>query len=113
MKLSASIITKSLLAILIGMGLLGLDVQAQEPPAITVTIPFAFSANNENDIPAGTYQLRLISEWLLSIRNLNSREQRILIVRPGRSESAESRGCLLFDRFKCRHYLLVIDPQDS
>jgi hypothetical protein len=77
MKLSVSIIAKSLLALLIVAGLPGQKARAQENLEITVTIPFSFWANNQADIPAGTYQISLLSDWLLSIRNIHSLEKQM------------------------------------
>ncbi len=108
MKLSLSIITKSLLAFLILAGLPGREAHAQDGPAITVTIPFSFWANSQPNIPAGTYQINLLSDWLLSIRDIHSLERRIFQVRPEEGMSTESHGCLVFDRFEGHNYLAEV-----
>lgn len=113
MKLLTSIITKSLLAVLIGMGLLASEVQAQDSPTITVTVPFAFFTNSQNNFAAGTYEMKLLSEWLLSIRNLNGGGEKMFIVRPEQTGSSGSHGCLIFDRFNGRSYLAEIYLTDS
>ncbi|HEV2710896.1 MAG TPA: hypothetical protein VGU67_11825 [Edaphobacter sp.] len=108
MKLSTSIITKSLLALLLVAGLPGPKAHAQEEPTITVTIPFSFWANNRPNIPAGTYQINLLSDWLLSIRNIHSLEKQIFQVRPEQGKSTGSHGCLVFDRFDGHNYLAEV-----
>ena len=104
MKRLVLIIANPFLAILICNVLLARNVQAQAVPAITVTIPFAFSANSQN-LAAGAYQFTLLSDWSLSIRNLNGGGEKMFMVRPVEDGSSESPGCLSFQRFEGHSYL--------
>ena len=100
MKRITSIITKSLVAILISGGLLAVSAQAQIESGITVTIPFAFSAGGQNN-PAGAYHIMLLSDpFLLSIRNVNTGKERVIIVRPEEGRSFASHEGLIFRRYE-------------
>ena len=61
--------------------MLALGTQTATAQAIAVTTPFAFSAGTQS-YPAGTYQFTLLSEWSLSIRNVNGGGERFFTVRP-------------------------------
>lgn len=98
MKTLSLSFAKLLFTILMGCGLLAVNAQAQDYHTITVTVPFAFLLNGRSIAP-GTYRLRLISEWLLSIRNLRSGREQMVIVRPEQGGQT-TEGCLLFDRFE-------------
>jgi hypothetical protein len=99
MKTLSLSFAKLLFTILLGCGLLAVNVQAQEYHTATVTIPFAFSLNGRNIAP-GTYRLRLVSEWLLSIHNLHGGGEQMFIVRPEQGGQTAGEACLLFDRFE-------------
>jgi hypothetical protein len=66
---------------------------AQE--AIIVTTPFAFSAGTQS-YPAGTYKFTLVSEWSLSIRNVNGGGERFFTVQPEENGTVGSQGGLTF-----------------
>ncbi len=66
---------------------------AQE--AIIVTTPFAFSAGSQS-YPAGTYQFTLLSEWSLSIRNVNGGGERFFPVVPEENGASGSHAGLTF-----------------
>lgn len=97
MKRMTSIIVNSLFAILLSGGPFALTAQAQYDAGITVDIPFAFSADGQ-EIAAGTYQLQLInSNFLMSVRNVNTGNEQMLTVRPETDRSFESHGRLIFE----------------
>ncbi len=108
MKPITSIITKSLVAILISGGLLAVSVQAQGESGITVTIPFAFSAGSQNN-PAGAYHFMLLSDpFLLSIRNVTTGKERVIMVRPEESRLFASHEGLIFRRCEGHSYLAEV-----
>jgi hypothetical protein len=83
-------------AVAIG-GMLALGAQTATAQAITVTTPFAFSAGSES-YPAGTYQFTRLSEWSLSIRNVNGGGERFFAVRPEQKIPLRSQGGLAFTK---------------
>jgi hypothetical protein len=87
--------TKSILAALTTSGILALGTQAASAQKINVTTPFGFSAGNQF-FPAGTYQFTILSEWSLSIRNVNGGGERLFAVRPEENGPLGSRGGLIF-----------------
>jgi hypothetical protein len=108
MKRINSIIVTSLFAILAGGGPLVSTASAQYDPAITVDIPFAFSADG-HDIAAGTYQLQLISnDFLMSVRNVNTGNENLIPVHPDQDRKVESKGRLIFQVCEGHNYLTQI-----
>jgi hypothetical protein len=71
-----------------------------------MTAPFSFSVDNQQ-YPAGTYQLALASEWLLSIRDGDG-NQRLFAIRPGSIGHSGSRADLTFCKCAGRHELLAV-----
>jgi hypothetical protein len=76
-------------------GMLGLSAQTATAQAIIVTTPFAFSAGSQS-YPAGTYQFTLLSDWSLSIRNVNGGGERFFPVVPEENGTSESHAGLTF-----------------
>jgi hypothetical protein len=109
MKREKSILTfaKSILAALTTSGLLALGTQAASAQKINVTTPFGFSAGNEF-YPAGTYQFTVLSEWSLSIRNVNGKGEKFFAVRPEESGPLGSRGGLIFRNFEGHRTLQAV-----
>jgi hypothetical protein len=62
-------------------GLSALATQTASSQVITATVPFAFSAAGQS-FPAGTYQFTFLSEWRLSIRNMQGGGERFFTVHP-------------------------------
>jgi len=79
--------------------MLALGTQTATAQAIAVTTPFAFSAGTQS-YPAGTYQFTLLSEWSLSIRNVNGGGERFFTVRPQENGTLASQGVLTFRNFE-------------
>ena len=69
-----------------------------------VNIPFAFSANHHS-VAAGTYQVQMISDRFVSLRNIKTHQSQVLMVRPDQGRAIESQGRLIFRRVAGRNYL--------
>jgi hypothetical protein len=96
MKRMASVIVKSLFAILISGGPLALAAHAQDDPAITANVPFAFSVGNQQ-IAAGTYQLELTSDrFQLSVSNVLTGHKQIFAMHPEVERKSISQGEVMF-----------------
>ncbi len=107
MKSMTSIIVRSLFAILIGGSPLA-TAFAQYDPGITVNIPFAFSADGQ-EIAPGTYQLQLLSSnFLMSVRNVNTFEEQFVTVRPEQTRRVSPEGRLIFQVCEGHSYLTEI-----
>jgi hypothetical protein len=76
-------------------GMLALGTQTATAQAIIVTTPFAFSAGTQS-YPAGTYQFTLLSQWSLSIRDVNGGGEKFFMVRPEENRASGSQGGLAF-----------------
>ena len=100
MKRLPTVFIKSLFTILIGCGALAADLQAQSD-AITVRVPFRFSVGAQNIAP-GTYRFSLVSsrmemsQFLLSILDVNSGDAEVVAVRPEQQRTFEQHGHLIF-----------------
>jgi hypothetical protein len=90
-----STFARLILVVVTMSGMLALCTQTATAQAIIVTTPFAFSAGNQS-YPAGTYQFTLLSEWSLSIRNVNGGGEKYFMVRPEEKGSLGSHGSLTF-----------------
>ena len=70
---------------MLGLGIagiiLGLGAHSVSAQSITLTAPFAFCVMNQ-PYPKGEYELTFISEWLMSIRNVNGGGERLFLVEP-------------------------------
>lgn len=108
MKRMTSIIVTSLFAILGSSGPLAATASAQYDPGITVEVPFAFSADG-HEIAAGTYELQLISSnFLMSVRNVNTGNEQLFPVHPEQDRKVESQGRLIFEVCAGHNYLKEI-----
>ena len=76
-------------------GMLALGAQTATAQSVTATTPFAFSAGSQS-YPAGTYQFTLVSQWSLSIRNVNGGGERFFAVHPEETGPLASHGKLSF-----------------
>jgi hypothetical protein len=88
-------------------GMMALGTQRVHAQAIVVTTPFAFTVGNQ-DFPAGTYQLTRLSEWSLSIRNVNSGGERFFPTIPGEDRSPEAAGGAGFRNAEGHKTLLAV-----
>jgi hypothetical protein len=90
-----STFAKLILAAISISGVLALGTQTATAQVMTLTTPFAFSAGSQS-YPAGTYQFTLLSEWSLSIRNVDGGGVKFFTVRPEENEPLGSRASLTF-----------------
>ncbi len=63
----------------------------------TATIPFTFSADHQQ-FPAGTYEVRRLSDGLMSLSNLETGKIQLLMVRLEGGRVVQTRGRLIFHR---------------
>jgi hypothetical protein len=91
----SSTFAKLILAAVNISGMLALGTQTAAAQAIIVTTPFAFSVGSQC-YPAGRYQFTLLSEWFLSIRNVNGGGEKFFKVRPEENGPLGSHGGLTF-----------------
>jgi hypothetical protein len=91
-----SIFSKLVLVAVTASGMLALGTQtAAAQAAIIVNTPFAFSVGSES-YPAGTYEFILLSQWSLSVRNVNGGAEKYFMVRPEDNRRPGSKGGLTF-----------------
>jgi hypothetical protein len=95
-----------MLALGVASATLVLGPQSASAQEITATVPFPFSVDNQQ-YPAGTYQLSLTSEWLLSIHNSDGK-QSLFPIRPERSAVQGSGGGLTFCKCEGHNDLLAV-----
>lgn len=88
-------LAKSIVAAVTTTGILALGTQTASAQAVVVTTPFNFSAGNQI-YPAGTYQFTILSDWFLSIRNVNGGGERFFTVRPEENGLPGLHGALIF-----------------
>ena len=102
-----------LLLIAFAAGLMLSSACAFAQSKATVYVPFAFTANHQQ-LPAGHYQLNLLSDRFLCFSNSKTGEhQAVILVNPEAASYIETRGRLKFiqdntDRGKQRHYLVDV-----
>jgi hypothetical protein len=100
----AATITKMFLSLSLATGLLCAATSAPAQTTASVTIPFAFSANNQY-VAAGSYKVQLLSDRFLSLRNTRTDKSQVLMVRPESGRVIETQGRLIFQRNGGRNYL--------
>ena len=88
-------------------GLLCAGATASAQTTASVTIPFRFSADNQN-VEAGSYKLELLSDRYLSLRNIATNRTQVLMVRPEAGQAIETRGRLVFQQEGSRKYLAQV-----
>jgi hypothetical protein len=76
------------LALSIVATIVGLDAHSASAQSITVTTPFSYCVNTQV-YPRGTYRFTLVSERLLSIRDVNGGGESLFLVRP---EDRDTKG---------------------
>jgi hypothetical protein len=101
----SQILTNLLLSLPLATGLLCAASNASAQTSATFTVPFAFSANNW-DMPAGSYNVQRLTYRIVSLRNLKTGRNHLLMVRPDDSERmTDTKGRLVFQRYGTRNYL--------
>jgi hypothetical protein len=97
MKRHSPILTHVLFSLSVAAGLLCAAPGASAQTAQTAVIPFAFSANGQQ-LPAGTYEVRLLSKCILSLYSANTNTTQLLMVHTGGGGVIETQGRLVFHR---------------
>ncbi|HEY2470075.1 MAG TPA: hypothetical protein VGI45_19900 [Terracidiphilus sp.] len=98
MKRITSIMAESLVAVLIAGGGFTNKLTAQNEPGAIFSVPFSFTADGYV-VAAGTYEVNLVSsQYLMSIRNVDTGEKQIFTVRPEQQPAVAARGLLVFHR---------------
>ena len=95
-----------ILSLSLATGLLCAGATASAQTA-SVTIPFAFSADNQY-VPAGSYKVELLSDRFLSLRNMATNQTQVLMVRPEAGQAIETRGRMVFQQDGTRKYLAQV-----
>lgn len=88
-------------------GLLCAGVNASAQTTASVNIPFAFSADNQT-VQAGHYKVELLSDRYVALRNTETNQTRVLMVRPEEGAAIESRGRLIFRQDDSKKYLAQV-----
>jgi hypothetical protein len=73
---------------------------------VTVQIPWAFSANNQQFEP-GRYQISVLNSFLLQVSNVKTHQSSYLMVSPSGLRETSSQGRLIFHTYNSgdKHYL--------
>jgi hypothetical protein len=100
-------LTSLMLSLSLATGLLCVATNAPAQSTASVTIPFAFSADNQY-VPAGSYKVQLLSDRFLSLRNMNTNETQILMVRPEAGQVIQTQGRLVFHQVGKHNYLTQV-----
>jgi hypothetical protein len=98
------ILSNLLLSIPFAAGVLFAAPLASAQNTATFTVPFDFSANNQN-VPPGSYVAQLQSDRFLSLRNVKTGRSQVVMVRPDDSGRMTNTGRLVFERYGRRSYL--------
>jgi hypothetical protein len=107
MKSPAANLSNLILSLSLATGLLCAGASASAQSTASVTIPFAFSADNHY-VPAGTYKVQLLSDRYLSLRNVSTNQTQVLMVRPEAGQAIETRGRMVFQQDGSRKYLAQV-----
>jgi hypothetical protein len=75
-RIVSSMLALGMVGILAGLGAPSVSAQS-----ITATTPFPFCVNNQA-YPMGSYRFTLVSQWILSIRNMNGGGQGLFPIHP-------------------------------
>jgi hypothetical protein len=102
----SSILTCAALALSLGAALSG--PAAAQAQSVSVTIPFDFSANDQN-VPAGTYRISLEAPRnLLFVDTQSTKKQYLMLVQPNWEQNSQDGGRLLFRRYGNSNYLYQV-----
>jgi hypothetical protein len=104
MTRSSALFTNLLLSLPLATGLLCAAPTAAAQTSSTVTIPFAFTANN-HPMAAGTYQVQSGSNPFLGMYNVATHRTRVLMVRPDSGPAISENSHLTFRLSDGKYYL--------
>jgi hypothetical protein len=102
----SSILTCATLTLSLGAAVSG--PAAAQAQSVTVSIPFNFSANNQ-EVPAGTYRISLQAPRYLSFVDTRStKKQYLMLVQPAGEQNSQDGGRLTFRRYGDSNYLYQV-----
>jgi hypothetical protein len=102
----SSILTCAALALSLCAALPG--PAAAQAQSVTVSIPFDFSANDQN-VPAGTYRISLQDQRYLSfVHTQSTKKQYLMLVQPTWEQNSQDGGRLIFRRYGDSNYLYQV-----
>lgn len=102
----SSILTCAALVLSLGAALTG--PTAAQAQAVTVNIPFDFSANDQK-VPAGIYRISLQAPRYLSFVDTHStKKQYLMLVQPTGEQNSKDRGRLIFRQYGDSNYLYQV-----
>jgi hypothetical protein len=107
-----AISARAIVAAIVASGIFALSTQTASAQSIIATVPFAFSAGDQ-PFPSGTYQFTLLSEWSLSIRNVNGGGEKFFTVHPKENRSRASRDGIIFHNSRGQKNLEAIYMRES
>lgn len=104
MKHHSVILARLFLGLALAGGLLYAAASASAQRT-SVTVPFAFTANHES-MPAGFYEVQMLSDRFMALRNSVTRETQVFMVHPGEGRiPEEGPGRLIFVRIGHQFHL--------
>ncbi len=104
MSRSSAVAAKLLLSLPLATGLLCAAPSASAQTTNTVTIPFAFTANNR-PMAAGTYQVQVGNGPFLGMYNIAAHRTHVMMVRPDSGPAITERSHLTFRLSNGQYYL--------
>lgn len=107
MTLRTANLSNLILNLSVAAGLLCAGVSASAQTTASITIPFAFSVDNQN-VPAGSYRVEMLSDRFLSLRDKATNQTQIFLVRPELGQAIETRGRMVFQQAGSRKYLAQV-----
>lgn len=108
----AAILSHLLFSLPLAAGLLAQAIPASAQTSLTVDVPFAFSANNQQ-LPAGSYWIQRKSDYFLSIRNVKTANTVVVMIHPEQGGALESHSRLIFAREGNHSYLTQVWTPDT
>jgi hypothetical protein len=111
MKRHSLMLTNLLLSLPVAAGLLcaapSALAQTSAGSSGTATIPFAFSADHVQ-VSAGTYEVQRSTNFLVSLRNVETGKTQILAVHPEGGRDIATQGSLVFQRDGTKYSLTQV-----
>jgi hypothetical protein len=102
----SSMLTCAALTLSLGAAMSG--PTAAQAQSITVSVPFNFSANEQN-LPAGTYRVSLQApRYLLFVNTQSTKKQYLMLVEPTWEQNSEDGGRVIFRRYGKSSYLYQV-----
>jgi hypothetical protein len=89
------------------------SVHAQQRQLLTVTVPFAFTAENSN-LPAGTYTVSTLPPYnMIKVQSADGQKVAMIPAIPSPTSAESERTKLVFDRIGNQYFLSQVWEQGS